>query len=104
MSKVIISPFAESDLENVWDYFSNYSIDSAKEVIKEFGQKFDLLSENPKIGRSHDEFIVHLRSFPHKKYIIFYFPIENGIEVFRILHGARNIEDLFDEYFIGLKP
>lgn len=104
MSKVQISPLAESDLENVWDYFSQYSIESAKQIIKEFGQKFDLLADNPKIGRSHDEFIVNLRSFPHKKYVIFYFPTEIGIEVYRVLHGSRDIEDLFDRYFIGLKP
>ncbi len=104
MTKVEISPLAESDLENLWDYFSEYLFESAKQIIKEFGQKFDLLSENSKLGRSHDEFILHLRSFLHKKYIIFYFSIENGIEVFRVLHGARNIEDLFDRYFIGLKP
>lgn len=104
MAKVEISPLAESDLENIWDYFLDYSAEAAKRIIKEFGQKFDLLSENPKLGRSHDEFIVHLRSFPHKKYVIFYFPTENGIEVLRVLHGARNIEDLFDKYFIGLKP
>lgn len=104
MAKVEISPLAESDLENIWGYFSEYSLESAKQIIREFGQKFDLLSENSKLGRSCDEFILNLRSFPHKKYIIFYFPIENGIEVFRILHGAREIEDLFKRYFIGLKP
>ncbi len=104
MSKVIISSLAESDLENIWDYFSEYSIESAKQIIKEFGQKFDLLSENPKIGRSHDEFIVNLRSFPHKKHVIFYFETGEGIEIFRVLHGARDIEDLFDRYFTGLKP
>lgn len=104
MAKVEISLLAESDLETIWDYYLEYSIDSAKKIIKEFGQKFELLSENPKLGRSHDEFIVHLRSFPHKKYVIFYFPTENGIEIYRVLHGARDIEDLFDRYFIGLKP
>ncbi|MGI8670104.1 MAG: type II toxin-antitoxin system RelE/ParE family toxin [Aridibacter sp.] len=104
MGKVEISPLAETDLENIWEYFLKYSIESAKRIIKELGQKFDLLSENPKIGRSHDEFVVHLRSFPHKKYVIFYFPIENCIEVYRVLHGARDIEDFFDKYFIGLKP
>jgi toxin ParE1/3/4 len=104
MAQIIISPIAENDLENIWDYFSEYSIESAKQIIKEFGEKFDLLSNNPKIGRSHDEFIVHLRSFPHKKHIIFYFEIKNSIEVFRVLHGARDIEDLFDRYFTGLKP
>lgn len=100
MAKIIVAPSAENDLEEIWDYFSDKSVDSAKRLIKELGQKFDLLSENPAIGRNHDEYIVSLRSFPHKKYVIFYFPIENGVEIYRVLHGARNIEDLFE----GLNP
>ena len=51
--------------------------------------KFNLLAENPKLGRAHDKLIINLRSFPHKKYIVFYFPATNGVEINRILHGAR---------------
>jgi toxin ParE1/3/4 len=29
-----------------------------------------------------------------KKYMIFYRPIEGGIEVLRVIHGARNIQNL----------
>jgi toxin ParE1/3/4 len=67
-------------------------------------QKFKLLAENPKLGRTHDEFVHNLRTFPHKDYVIFYFPIENGVEIYRILHGARDIDSLFDDFFEGLKP
>jgi toxin ParE1/3/4 len=31
------------------------------------------------------------------KYLIFYRPIKNGIEVVRVLHGARNLKKVFDE-------
>ena len=34
-----------------------------------------------------------VRGFP--KYLIFYMPRSDGIEVVRILHGARNLEALF---------
>ena len=34
-------------------------------------------------------------SFPLDKYIIFYRPSSNGVEIVRILHGSRNIESLF---------
>ena len=32
-----------------------------------------------------------------ENYLIFYRPIEDGIEVLRVLHGARDIEGLFRE-------
>ncbi len=31
-----------------------------------------------------------------ENFSIFYFPIEDGIEVVRVLHGAREIERLFE--------
>jgi toxin ParE1/3/4 len=72
--------------------------------MREFARKFQLLADNPKIGRTHDEFIHNLRSFPYRDYIIFYFQIENGIEIYRVLHGTRDIDALFEDFFEGLKP
>lgn len=45
-----------------------------------------------------------MRSFPYKNYLIFYFPIENGIETYRIFHGAQDIDSLIEDFFEGLKP
>ena len=72
--------------------------------MREFAKKFQILAENPKIGRTHDEFVLNLRSFPYKDYVIFYFMIDNGVEIYRILHGARDIDSLFEDFFEGLKP
>lgn len=104
MADILFTEFAEDDLKKIWHDLAEINPASAAKLLNEFYQKFLLISDNSKMGRSYDEFIVNLRSFPHKKYIIFYFPTERGIEVFRVLHGARDIEDLFDRYFIGLKP
>lgn len=35
-----------------------------------------------------------LRSFPVGKYLIFYRLIDGGLEIVRVLHGARDIENL----------
>jgi len=37
-----------------------------------------------------------LRSFPVGSYVIFYRPMENGVEIVRVLHGARDLPPLFD--------
>jgi toxin ParE1/3/4 len=104
MADVVFSSFAESDLENVFNYAAEFCVDSARKFIKELMEKFKLPAENPKLGRSQDNFIFNLRSFPYKTYTIFYFPTESGVEIYRVLHGARNIEDLFEDYFEGLRP
>ena len=91
------------DLKEIWSYIAENNAASADKTLRELAKKFDLLAQNPKIGSSHDEFIVNLRSFPFKTYLIFYFPIENGVEIYRVIHGARNIEDLFEDFFRGLE-
>ena len=44
------------------------------------------------IGRMRDDLQPDLRSFAAGSYLIFYRPIDDGIEVVRVLHGARDIE------------
>jgi len=36
-----------------------------------------------------------LRSFPVGNYLIFYRPITDGVEVVRMLHGARELRRIF---------
>ena len=48
------------------------------------------------MGRNRPDLAPELRSFPVDNYIIFYRPISEGIQVIRVLHGARDIPPLFD--------
>ncbi|MGH7989069.1 MAG: type II toxin-antitoxin system RelE/ParE family toxin [Limisphaerales bacterium] len=50
----------------------------------------------PLLGREREELLPRLRSFPVSRYVIFYRPMENGIEVVRVLHGARDFPPLFE--------
>ena len=95
---------AKLDLKDIWKFIAESNHNSADKFMREFAKKFQLLAENPKLGRSRDSYILGMRSFPFKDYIIFYFATENGIEIYRVIHGARNIDDLFDELIEGLKP
>ena len=54
-----------------------------------------LLSEHPAIGRNRSDLCLNLRGFPVGNYIIFYYSVDAGIEVVRVLHGARDIPELF---------
>jgi toxin ParE1/3/4 len=49
------------------------------------------------MGRARHELLVNLRSFTVENYVIFYQPIADGIEVLRVLYGARDIHRIFDE-------
>ncbi len=47
------------------------------------------------MGRSRPDLGRQLRSFPYRGYLIFYRPIQGGIEVARVVQGRRNIASLF---------
>ena len=59
--------------------------------------KCQMLAEFPEMGRERHELIVNLRSFTVRNYIIFYQPVADGIEVLRVLYGARDLYRAFDE-------
>jgi toxin ParE1/3/4 len=48
------------------------------------------------MGREREELSARLRSFAVGNYVIFYRPAKDGIEVVRILHGARDFPPLFE--------
>ena len=98
-----LSENAQNDIKEIWFYISENSVNSADKLISELFRKFQLLAKNFELGKSRNEYFINLRSFPLKKYIIFYVPTENGIEIFRVIHSSRNIEGLFDEFFGDLE-
>jgi len=53
------------------------------------------LSYSPGMGRLRSELLPGLRSFPCASFLIFYFPLSDGVDVVRVLSAARDIEALF---------
>lgn len=47
------------------------------------------------MGRSREELAPGLRSFPVARYVVFYRTGHRGIEIARVLHGARDLDLLF---------
>lgn len=96
MSKVLRKPQAEADLIEIWTYIAQDSPTRANKLLDEIDEKLRTLAQSPFIGKARDELAPKIRSFPIGNYMLFYQPIEDGIEVIRVLHGARDTEALFD--------
>ena len=97
MSTLIISPRAEEDLEEIWNFSASRDAEAADRLINNIISQFDHLLAYPEAGRARHDLLVNLRSFPIKSYLIFYQPTDDGIEIFRVLHGSRDIQQAFDE-------
>ncbi len=103
MANFAITPLAEADLDEIWNYISEYNEPAADKFMRDLAAKFQLLADNKEIGKRQDDFIVEMRMFPFKKYHIYYFPTAGGVEIYRVLHGARDAEGEFEDFFEGLK-
>lgn len=104
MATVQLSASAHADLAEIHSYIAEGDAATADTITDELFEKFRLLSRNAALGRARHDLLVNLRSFPHRRYLIFYFPTDTGIEIYRVLHGSRDIDSLFDEAIESLPP
>ena len=91
---------ASRDIETIIDLMAdNRGFDAAERFLKKINQECKNLATFPKMGRKRDELLKDLRSFPVDDYLIFYRPIEEGIEILRVISGYRDLSALFEEPF-----
>jgi len=95
--RVVKLPGAELDLDEVAEYIQRGGPSAAVRFLRSAEQTFSLLARSPSIGVRFDPdtpALTELRCFPVDKfrnYLVFYRPSDDGIEVVRVLHGARDI-------------
>ncbi|MEA5489822.1 MULTISPECIES: type II toxin-antitoxin system RelE/ParE family toxin [Pseudanabaena] len=95
MTSYIISPLASRDLDDIFDYFAEFSVDAGERFVDDFNKKCRNLVAFPSIGRAYTEIDTSLRGIPLSGYIIFYRVNENLIEIVRVVSGHRDLASLF---------
>ncbi len=83
---------AESDLEEIAFYIA---IDDkrpavADQIVNERYAQAALYATQPNMGSDAAELGENLRTFPHKRWLVIYEPIENGIRVRTVVDAARD--------------
>lgn len=71
------------------------SLEAADNLLDSFIEKFDLIAENPQAGGARLDPARDLRRFPVGRYIIFYRPQPDAVEIVRVLHSARDAHAIF---------
>ena len=97
MARITRRPLAAADILDVWDHIAEDSLDQADRWVDKLDEKFGILATQPLMGRAREELAADLRSFPFGRYVIFYMPVQDGIDVVRVLHSARDVDAAFGE-------
>ncbi len=95
MPRVLRRPLAAADIAEIWDYIAEDSLGQADAWVDRLDETLQLLATQPRMGRPRDELSLGLRSMPIGRYVIFYEPLNDGIDVVRVLHSARDIDAQF---------
>jgi toxin ParE1/3/4 len=91
----------ERDLTEIALYIGEDNPTAARRFLDAAEATFGSLALTPGLGRQRkfkNARLGDLRSWRVKgfsNYLVFYQPIEHGIQVIRVLHGAKNLEALF---------
>jgi toxin ParE1/3/4 len=79
----------------------NASVDVARRFLRSANSAFEELAQMPQIGASRtfrNPRFAAVRMWPirgFERFLVFYRPVKGGIEVLRVVHGARDIETVF---------
>jgi toxin ParE1/3/4 len=96
MSRVTRRPHAEADILEIWGYIAEDSVMAADRWVDKLDEKFALWAMQPMMGRARDELLSGIRSLVFGRYVVFFQPLPDGIDVVRVLHGSRDIDANFD--------
>lgn len=96
MGRLDRRPQATRDLKDIWRYIAADSESSADRWAEKIEAICIRLSKLPLSGRSRPDFGTELRSVPCGNYLVIYRALPDGIELVRVLHGARDLNAIFD--------
>lgn len=95
MTRVTRRPEAEADILEIWLYIAEDSVVEADRWIDRLDERLAVWATQPKMGRARDELSPGIRSLPFGRYLVYFEPLPDGIDVVRVLHGAQDIDDQF---------
>jgi toxin ParE1/3/4 len=95
MPQIFTRPRAEADLVDIWRYIAQDSPANADRLLDRIRDALSRLAAMPFMGQARVDLAPGLRMFPVGSYLIFFQPIQDGIEVIRVLHGKRHITGRF---------
>ncbi|MCA3249937.1 MAG: type II toxin-antitoxin system RelE/ParE family toxin [Holosporaceae bacterium] len=92
-----LTQLAIADLQSIGRYTqATWGREQRNRYLRKLDQAFQLLLQEPHLGRACDHVRVGYRKHLVGRHLIFYREIQNDIEIVRILHHSMDIDTHFD--------
>lgn len=94
MGKFLLSPAAQADLEDIWDYTAQrWDAEQAVHYLRELQRAIERAAENPAIGRACDEIRAGYFRLATGSHVLFYRVTAEGlIDIVRVLHQRMDVD------------
>jgi toxin ParE1/3/4 len=99
----VLGPQADRDINNHFEYIAEDSLEAAVRFYEAAFRAFDVLRTHPHIGPTrqfkhpqlNDIRIWLVKDF--EKHLIFYRAANERVEILRVLHASRDIDNVFSD-------
>jgi toxin ParE1/3/4 len=94
VSRYLLSPAAQADLEQIWDYTcQRWDVDQADEYLRELQHAIERAAANPRIGRACEEIRPGYRKLAAGSHTLYYQVTAEGVvDVVRVLHQRMDVD------------
>jgi toxin ParE1/3/4 len=95
--RLLLSPRAAADLEEIADYIARDNPIRAANFVAELEAKCRAVAASPELDPARADLVPGLRMAVHGRYLVLCRDLagENTVRVERVLHSARNLSQLF---------
>jgi toxin ParE1/3/4 len=96
--RILFSPRAEADLDEIWEFTARrWDKSQAERYIRGLRSAVESLSENPHRGSDCDAIRPGYRELLAGSHVVFYRITGSELSVIRILHQSMDVDTLFDD-------
>lgn len=96
MKPFTLSPEAERDLDNIKDYLLDKAgVRVTRYVMRKLREGMRFVGRNRQAGHVREDLTERpVKFWPLFSYLIVYDPAKKPVEIVRVLHGRRQVEDI----------
>lgn len=92
MSRYVLAEGVELDLDSIWEYIAQDSIDAADQWITRLFAAFETIATSPGIGHTrHDLTNAQVLFWPVENYLVIYRNQSKSVEIVAVTQGSRDI-------------
>lgn len=95
MSRPFFSPVSLRDLHEILERIAIDKPSAAIRHVERLEEACWMLAQNPAMGTAREDLMPNLRLWSVGDYVICYRTAADGIEIVRVVHGARDFDALF---------